>query len=1326
MMVQTIEAAKRPITNLFHDPGYKYISSIEPGADQPIEVRLRTQADNVTQAFVEISSDGTTWTAYEMTKEGRDKTGYYDFFKGTIPPQKQMFKYCFRCQNEDPANTVYYARTYIGPEQQSFTEKALEWDNCWALNPTLHTPDWAKGALWYSIMPDCFYNGDPTNDEVFSGHNYSNSWNHVHHDLCDKYGGDLCGIAKKLDHLQSLGIDAIFMDPAFKSNQNAGYGPEFYKQIEHSMGNKSSMVALSRAIHEKSMRFIMDVVFSFVQPQSIWYNHDNLYPFPGAQQDWNNQYHDRFWFTGEEGDTHTYKSLWGGVELNHCNEALCEEIYSGEDAYLPRLLKEPFSFDGFRFDTGGALYGTDENGKRVGDPIVVGKMRPYLKACNPEAMMMSEYSMHPAIDSGTWDARWNLQFVKEIQHYITGEIPESEIYHWLDFEVMNIPRTAALCQYFALSDHDRPRNHRREKYAIRPAQLILMTMLGAPCIYYGDEVDIDREDYSSSFYAMDWHEERWDYATLSFYRALSDMRRKNSCLRQGAVKFLSVDDENHILAFARMDENGTAVTIASRNPYSVRFAVDVRDLEDVDGTVYTDWLTGKQYVAEDGYIEAEVMAGGTVLVKGTASAENKGGYTFTAIGNGQAEAVLQDVRRFAVTGRGDAENFVFAHTEVFGECKVTAKFATAKGDALLLVRNDTAADSAFVGAGVADGELYLLVREQKGGAIRRTALEPVAAGAYVRIVRDAYNRFTVLTTRTPGSVWQEAATAYAALDNHAKAGFAVLRGEAVLDCVKVAYEKTPVKCDDFRHGLSAMFDCGEHCDLRYTADGLVIRPDGHTALLTNAPYEDWTLKTELGYTPAADGYAGIISRQDEDNFVVAGRKLENGRPVLFLGRANAGKLLTYYSVPDTQPAEKVTVQLQRIGTTYSAVFTYDGARWTLIGRGLNANYCVERAGLVVDGAQEALFSYASFGDAIHDGESTNTPRTPGVSAPDYRYMKDTEIQPAYRIIAGDWAYANEGYIQKSTDIAQMGIPNKTFGDLRADGTYMIDEGQGFVGFEFGKKGFDTPLGDGILFCYDEQGRVQVTQGDTVLGSAQLTAGYGIEQRLCVDLKDGYLTVFAGEEGTPILHIRLQAPRGYVAYVTKGVVAHINSASVGSNDTVLYRFHGYNYHADGFSNTWEHTLSFVNPFGIAMTDYVVTAKVMVDKIPTYVKNPYVGVYLSGVEGKFYEGMALNVTMDRSGRVMLRDGEKVLQSAPLAAGQGGFSVLVAKKGCDYRVYIDGAKEPTFTYTDACLRGGVISFVSNQLKASFRGVAMADLQPDETAEDTALFQSWMTDEV
>lgn len=1319
-MNDTKEPSKKPITNLFHDPGYKYISNIEPDTDEEITFRLRTEADNVTEAFIEISSDSKEWLSYEMKREGRDKTGYFDFFVVTIPPQNRMFKYQFLCKNENQA--VYYARTYIGPERQNFTEISLQWDNCWTMNPNLHTPDWAKGVTWYSIMPDCYYNADPANDEVFSHPNYSNSWNHVHHDLGDKYGGDLRGILKKLDYVKEVGAEAIFMDPAFKSTQNAGYGPDFYKQVEHSMGNKNALVELSKGIHERDMKFIMDVVFSFVQPDSVWYNNGNLYPFPGAQQEWDNKYHDFFWFTGKEGDTKTYKSLWAGVELNHCNEELCKEIYSGEDAYLPRLLKEPFNFDGFRYDTGGALYGVDKDGKRVGDPVIVGRMRPYLKACNPDAMMMSEYSMHPSMDSGTWDARWNLEFVKQIQHYITGEIPESQIVHWLDYEVMNIPRTAALCQYFALSDHDRPRNHNREPYAIRPAQIILMTMVGAPCIYYGDEFNITRENYGSSFYAMDWKENHWDYDTLNFYKTLTDMRKRFSCLRTGIVKFISVDDENHIMAYARMDENGTAIAIASRNPYSVHFTADVRDLEDVDGTVYTDWLTGKQYIAKDGFIDVKVMAGGTVLVKGTESAVNKGGYVFTTIGDGSAEAVLKDVRTFEVEGNGDLNNYVFAHTEVFGTCEVTAKFVTADGKTMLLVKNDTEEDSAFAGVCVCNGVLGSIVRSKRGGTIKKTGLRNVEPGTYVRLTRDQYNQFHILTTRIPGSTWQEEACVYAEINNHAKAGFAVLQGKALLDCVKTSYHKDVVKYDDFRHKKSAMFDSADDLTLKYLKKGLVIEANRHAELLANSPDEDWTFKTELKCMADEDGYAGIISRQDEDNYVVAGRKMEDGKPVFFLGRANAGKLLTCYSIPDTNARVKATVQLQRIGTTYSAIASYDGIKWKLIGKELNANYSVERVGLVVDGERKAAFSYACFGDAIRDGKSTNVPRTPIRLHPDYSHMAETQVQPAYRIVSGDWAYANEGYIQKDTGIGQMGVSNKTFGDFRVDGTYVIDSGKGFVGFEFGKKGHDTKLGDGILFSYDEQGNVRLTQNGELLDSVKLEGGYGVEQRLSVDLKDGYLTVCAGENGEPILHTKLEAPRGYIAYVTSGVVGHVNSGYIASNDTCLYHFHPYVYYKDGFGNSWEHTKSFANPFGIAMTDYVATVKFTVDKIPTYVTNPHVGVYFSGVEGKFYEDKALNVTLDKNGKLMFRNGEKVISSMQAGVNKQGITLMICKKDCDYRIYVNGAKEPAFTYTDEVARGGVVSFLSNQLKASFRKIAYVDLQPTEKPEDTYIYKNWM----
>lgn len=1320
-MNNTISIERAPITNLFHDPGYIYISNIEPDVGEPIEVRLRTVRDNVTEAYVEVSTNGTDFTAYEMKKEKVDNTGKFEYFIGTIPGQSQMFKYRFLCKNEDPENTVYYARTYVGPTPQTFTEVSLEWDNCWAMNPKLHTPDWAKGALWYSIMPDCFYNGDTSNDETFSGANYSNAWNRTHFVLGDKYGGDLKGILKKLDYVKGLGAEAIFMDPVFKSQQNAGYGPEFYKQVEHSFGNKNALVELSKGIHDHDMKFIVDVVFSFVQPHSIWYNKDNTYPFPGAQQDWENQYHDWFWFTGEEGDTKTYKSLWAGIEINHCNEEFCKEIYSGEDAYLPRLLKEPFNFDGFRYDTGGALYGIDEDGNRLRDPHVVGKMRPYLKACNPDAMIMSEYSMHPSMDAGTWDARWNLRFVQDVKKYITGELPESEMHHWFDFEVLNIPRTAALCQYFALSDHDRLRNHHCEYYTIRPAQIMLMTMVGAPCIYYGDEFNITREDQWCSFYAMDWKENHWDYDTLNFYKMLTDMRKQNSCLRSGIVKFISVDDENHVLAYARKDENGTAVAIASRNPYSISFTVDVNDLGEVDGCIFTDWLTGKQYVAKDGYIDVDVMAGGTVLVKGTKSAENKGGFVFTSFGDGQADAVLRDLKCFEVNGKGDFENYVFANTDVFNTCEVTAKVVGENGNAALLIKNDLEEDSAFVAAGIENGKLYTAVREENGKEVQITVLG-AAKDVYIRIARDKNNCFKVLTTKIPGSVWEEEASVYAQLNNHAKAGFTVLDGKMVLDNVKVAFDRTTVKCDDFKHQKSAMFDYADSMELTYTEDGLAIAPNGHTELLTNSQDEDWTFKAEFTYTAKEENYAGVICKQDEDNYVVAGRKVEDGKPVFFLGRANAGELITYFSVPDTKPEEKAIVQLQRIGTAYSAIFSYDEEEWNLIGKELIASLCVERVGLVVHGEENATYRYASFGNAICDGESVNVPRTPGEHVFDYSHMQETQVIPAYRIVSGDWAYANEGYIQKSTGIGQMGISNKTYGDFKVDATYVIDSGEGFVGFEFGKESYDSALGDGILFCYDHTGKVSLTKAGNELAGVQLEGGYGVEQRLAVEFRYGYFTVFAGEEGRPIMHIPLQAERGSIAYFTNGVVGHINSDYVASNDTNMYHHNPYEYCENGLRNSYIHTQSFANPFGIATTDYVATVTMKMEEIWDAANRPYAGVYFSGVEAKLYEGKALNVTMNNHNQLQLRDGEKVLDSRTLEKGVNEVQLMICKKGNEYRIYVDCEKEPAFTHTDEVMRGGVISFVSNECCASFKNFVLTDLQPKDAVENTENYKNWM----
>ena len=59
-----------------------------------------------------------------------------------------------------------------------------------------------------------------------------------------------------------------------------------------------------------------------------------------------------------------------------------------------------------------------------------------------------------------------------------------------------------------------------------------------------------------------------------------------------------------------------------------------------------------------------------------------------------------------------------------------------------------------------------------------------------------------------------------------------------------------------------------------------------SSLLTLSMDADWTFKSKIEYTPKDDSYAGIISKQDNNNFVIAGLKLIDGKNSLFIGKYN--------------------------------------------------------------------------------------------------------------------------------------------------------------------------------------------------------------------------------------------------------------------------------------------------------------------------------------------------------------------------------------------------------------------------------------------------------
>jgi glycosidase len=184
--------------------------------------------------------------------------------------------------------------------------------------PALRTgpPSWAADAVWYQIFPERFRNGDPRNDpkpsdtrgawpfESVRGWNVS-SWTGDWYGLqpwekadgkdfywnaqTRRYGGDLQGIIDRLDYIQALGVNAIYLNPVFEAPSLHKYDPTFYHHVDNNLGPDPDedrlawatenpadpdtwkwssadrlLLRLIQECHRRQMRIILDGVFEHV------------------------------------------------------------------------------------------------------------------------------------------------------------------------------------------------------------------------------------------------------------------------------------------------------------------------------------------------------------------------------------------------------------------------------------------------------------------------------------------------------------------------------------------------------------------------------------------------------------------------------------------------------------------------------------------------------------------------------------------------------------------------------------------------------------------------------------------------------------------------------------------------------------------------------------------------------------------------------------------------------------------------------------------------------------------------------------------------------
>ncbi len=440
---------------VFSDGTAQFVSPAEPEIYDTVTLKIRTAVNFIDE--VNVIADG---RCYPMHVVERNDAFLWHAAEVALAAAPVSYLFQLRYENE----IYYYDRFGVNREPRM--------ENRFMITPGFHTPDWAKGAVMYQIFVDRFYNGDPTNDVATNEYFYidrmsreCNDWNEYpskESDVAIFHGGDLAGVWKKLDYLQELGVEVIYLNPIFVSPSNHKYDNQDYDYIDPHYGvivkdaekclepwekdNNKSEKYVTRVtslenleasndffahfveeVHRRGMKVIIDGVFNHCGSFNKWLDREGIYSdkpgfLPGAYQSADSPYRDFFDFkdTKQEAWPHnnSYDGWWGHNTLPKLNYEESPNLYN----YIMRIARKwvspPYNCDGWRLDVAADLGHSPEFNHRFWKDF-----RKNVRAANPNALILAEHYGDAGswLQGDEWDSVMNYDaFMEPVTWFLTG------------------------------------------------------------------------------------------------------------------------------------------------------------------------------------------------------------------------------------------------------------------------------------------------------------------------------------------------------------------------------------------------------------------------------------------------------------------------------------------------------------------------------------------------------------------------------------------------------------------------------------------------------------------------------------------------------------------------------------------------------------------------------------------------------------------------------------------------------------------------------------------------------------------------------------------
>jgi glycosidase len=370
--------------------------------------------------------------------------------------------------------------------------------------------EWWKEAVVYQIYPRSFNDSD--GDGI----------------------GDIPGIVEKVDYLEKLGVDVVWLNPVYESPMaDNGYDIADYQSIHPEFGTMDDWERLLEELHGRDMRLIMDLVVNHTSDEHEWFvksregdeQYDDYYHWHAREQDgdvpnnWDSFFGGSAWSYDEDrGEYYLHLFDEKQPDLNWRNEAVREEVYEMMNWWLDK------GIDGFRMDvvnliskteglpdgntdsglTGeehfvdgpnieqyfGEMYDRTLDGRdvmTVGEMINVDADRA-TEYVGPDGFSMLIHFEHMGVDTGD-GGKWNVADLDlcELKEIITD---------WQE----KLADDGWNCLY--LSNHDQPRAVSRfgddGEYRVESAKMLatfLFTLQGTPFVFQGQEIGMTNADW---------------------------------------------------------------------------------------------------------------------------------------------------------------------------------------------------------------------------------------------------------------------------------------------------------------------------------------------------------------------------------------------------------------------------------------------------------------------------------------------------------------------------------------------------------------------------------------------------------------------------------------------------------------------------------------------------------------------------------------------------------------------------------------------------------------------------------------------------------------